>query len=163
MQNKLSSSAQNVQDTLRRLGFNYRVIELPQTTRTSREAAQAIGCRVEQIAKSLVFRGSDSRRPVLVIASGVNRVDEGLLREMTGEIMEKPDAAFVLEKTGFVIGGVAPIGHREPLVTYVDADLMQYDEIWAAAGNPFAVFKLRPHDLVKMTGGQVVEVKQRSG
>jgi len=163
MVSQLSPSAQNVQNALSRLGFDYQVIELPQTTRTAKEAALAIGCRVEQIAKSLIFRGCDSGRPILVIASGANRVDERLLMELTGEAVEKPDAGYVLEKTGFVIGGVAPVGHRERLATYLDADLLQYDVLWAAAGNPFAVFKLSPEDLVRMTGGQVVQVKKRSG
>lgn len=155
----LSPSAQKVQDALDRQGGNHAVVELPQTTRTSKEAAQAIGCTVEQIAKSLVFRGKQTRRAVLVIASGPNRVNEARIAELIGEPIEKPDADFVIQETGFVIGGVPPLGHAHPLPTYVDEDLLRYAEIWAAAGNPFAVFKLTPTDLVRLTGGTVIGVK----
>jgi len=155
----LSPSAQKVQDALHRLGFSNRVIELPDTTRTAAEAAAAIGCTVAQIAKSLVFQTRTSGRPVLVIASGVNRVNEKRMRALLGEKIRRPDADFVRQRTGFVIGGVPPIGHAEPLDTFIDEDLLQFEEIWAAAGNPFAVFKLTPDELVRMTGGQVIGVK----
>jgi prolyl-tRNA editing enzyme YbaK/EbsC (Cys-tRNA(Pro) deacylase) len=155
----LSASAQKVQDALSKLGFANQVVEMPDTTRTAAEAAQAVGCRVEQIAKSLIFRGKQSHKPILVIASGTNRVNEKKIGEFAAEPIERPDADFVRQKTGFVIGGVAPLGHAEPLETYIDEDLLQYEEIWAAAGNPNAVFKLVPADLVQMTGGRVVAVK----
>jgi len=158
-QPRLSTSAQKVQDALVNRGFHLQVVELPQTTRTSKEAAQAIGCRVEQIAKSLIFKGKETSQPVLVIASGTNRVNEANLSARLGEMVEKPDADYVLLRTGFVIGGVAPLGHTQPLRTYVDEDLLQYEEIWAAAGNPFAVFQLTPEDLLAMTGGEVISVK----
>lgn len=156
----LSPSAQKVQDTLAALGFDNRVVEHEQTTRTSAEAAQAVGCEVGQIAKSLVFKGRQSGRAFLVIASGANRVDEKKLRGLIGEKIERPDADFVRSRTGFVIGGVPPVGHAEPLETFVDESLMQYDSIWAAAGTPNAVFKLTPAELVKMTGGRVVSVSE---
>lgn len=159
MNQTLSPSAQKVQNALDERGFTLQVVELPQTTRTSKEAAQSIGCRVEQIAKSLIFRGKDSGKAYLIIASGTNRVNEAGFVDRVGEKIEKPDANFVLEKTGFVIGGVAPLGHRQPLETYIDEDLLQYGVIWAAAGNPFAVFQLTPQDLIAMTGGQVIPVK----
>lgn len=155
----LRPSAQKVQDALHRLGFANRVVELPDTTRTAAEAAAAIGCTVAQIAKSLVFQTRTSGRPVLVIASGVNRVNEKRMRALLGEKIRRPDADFVRQHTGFVIGGVPPIGHTERLETFIDEDLLQFEEIWAAAGNPFAVFKLTPDELVRMTGGQVVGVK----
>jgi prolyl-tRNA editing enzyme YbaK/EbsC (Cys-tRNA(Pro) deacylase) len=155
----LSPSAQKVQEALAALGFPHQVIEHEQTTRTSAEAAQAVGCEVGQIAKSLIFKGRQSGRAILVIASGANRVDEKKLRDLLGEKVEKPDADFVRERTGFVIGGVPPLGHAEPLITFIDEDLMQYDSIWAAAGTPNAVFLLTPVELVKMTGGRVVAVK----
>ena len=123
----LSPSAQKVQDTLAALGFPGEVIELPQSTRTSVEAAQAVGCTVGQIAKSLVFKGSVSDNPILVIASGSNRVNEKKIAELIGEKIEKPDAEFVREHTGFAIGGVPPVGHAEALETFVDEDLQQYD------------------------------------
>jgi len=137
----------------------HQVVELPHTTRSAAEAAQAIGCRVEQIAKSLVFRGQRTHRPILVIASGPNRVNEGKIGELVSEPIGKADADFVRQRTGFVIGGVPPLAHLEPLETFIDQDLLQYEEIWAAAGNPNAVFRLTPVDLIKMTGGRVVSVK----
>lgn len=159
MSDTLSPSAQRVQDALCRMGLPSQVVELPQTTRTAAEAAAAIGCRVEQIAKSLVFRGRQSQKPVLVIASGVNRVNEKRVGELLGERIERADPDFVRARTGFVIGGVPPVGHLERLATFIDEDLLQYGEIWAAAGNPNAVFRLVPSDLSRMTDGQVVSVK----
>ena len=155
----LSPSAQKVQDALAARGFTNQVVEHEQTTRTSAEAAQAVGCEVGQIAKSLVFKGRQSGKAILVTASGANRVDEKKLRDLVGEKVEKPDADFVRERTGFVIGGVPPLGHAEPLITFIDEDLMQFDSIWAAAGTPNAVFPLTPAELVKMTGGKVAAIK----
>lgn len=159
MSNTLSPSVQMVQDALKALGFINEVMELQSTTRTSAEAAQAVGCRVEQIAKSIVFRGKQTDRPVLVIASGPNRVNEKKIEELISEPLGKADANFVREKTGFVIGGVPPVGHLEKIEIFIDEDLLQYEEIWAAAGSPNAVFRLTPSDLVKMTGGRVVSIK----
>ncbi|MFN8490967.1 MAG: YbaK/EbsC family protein [Caldilineaceae bacterium] len=159
MSNILKPSAQKVQDALTTLGFTNRVIELPDSTRTSVEAAAAVGCEVAQIAKSLIFQGKESRRAILVIASGSNRVNEKQMAERLGEKLQKPDAEFVREQTGFVIGGVPPLGHAQPLLTLIDEDLLQYAEIWAAAGHPNAVFRLKPTELVQMTGGTVVGIK----
>jgi Cys-tRNA(Pro) deacylase len=159
MSNELSASARKVQDILNRHGFVCQVVELPEITRTAKEAAQAIGCRVEQIAKSLVFRGKNTHKPILVVASGSNRVNENRLSERVSEPVEMADADFIRDRTGFVIGGIPPIGHSERLETFIDEDLLEYDEIWAAAGNPHAVFKLTPSDLKKMTDGQVISVK----
>ena len=158
MSQPLSPSAQKVQEALSAGGFSYQVIEFSQLTRTAAEAAQAIGCRVEQIAKSLVFRGKHSGAAILVIASGPNRVKEKSVATLLGEPLEKADADFVREQTGFVIGGVPPIGHRNQGSVFIDKDLLQYEEIWAAAGTPNAVFRLAPADLVTMTGGQIVNV-----
>ena len=158
MPENLSSSAQIVQQALATLGFSYRVRQLPASTRTAREAAAAVGCEVGQIAKSLVFRRKNSGKAVLVITSGSNRVDEARLRETVGEPVAMADAEHVREWTGFAIGGVPPVGHRQPLETLIDRDLMQYAEIWAAAGTPNAVFPLNPVDLEIMTQGRVVQV-----
>lgn len=152
----LSSSAQKFQTALEDLGFACEVVELPTTTRTAKEAARAVGCRVEQIAKSLVFRGKTTGRPLLVVASGPNRVDEAKLSECVAEPVELANPEFVREKTGFVIGGVPPLGHPERLETFLDEDLLHHDELWAAAGTPRAVFKLTPAELKSMTGGRVV-------
>ena len=161
MSQELSASAQKVQRALQERGFAHcEVVELPSSTRTAQEAAQSIGCRVEQIVKSLIFRARQSDTPILVVASGANRVNEQQLSVLVGEPIEKAKASFVQQSTGFVIGGVPPIGHAKPLRTFIDKDLLQYDEIWAAAGTPFAVFCLTPQELVAMTGGKVFEIAQ---
>lgn len=158
MGKNLSLSAQRVQDALQTLGLSLQVVELPNSTRTAVEAAQAIGCQVEQIVKSLIFKSKKSGRPILVVASGANRVNEKKLAALIGEPLGKADADFVRQRTGFAIGGVAPVGLTEEIETYVDEDLLQYEEIWAAAGTPHAVFSLTPNDLVKITGGRVVNI-----
>ena len=159
MENELSSSARRVQQALADKGMQLKVVELPGSTRTAGDAAQAVGCQVAQIAKSLVFRGKASGAAVLVIASGANRVDEKKLARLLSEPVEKPDADFVRQTTGFVIGGVPPVGHIEPLRTFIDVDLLDHACIWAAAGTPHALFALTPGDLLKMTTGQVAEIK----
>ena len=155
---ELSTSAQKVQQALAKLGFSLEVVELPCSTRTAVEAAQAVGCEVGQIVKSLIFRGLRSQQPIMVAASGSNRVKEKRIASLIDEPLGKADADFVRQHTGFVIGGVPPVGHAQPLQTFIDEDLMQYSEIWAAAGTPHAVFRLTPADLVKMTGGRVVRI-----
>jgi prolyl-tRNA editing enzyme YbaK/EbsC (Cys-tRNA(Pro) deacylase) len=157
--NFLKPSAQKVQDAIKALGYTFTVMELPDSTRTAAEAAAAIGCEVAQIAKSLVFRRKNSNSPLLVIASGINRVNENRIAEWLHEPLEKADADYVREHTGFVIGGVPPIGHPESLKTLIDEDLFLYDVIWAAAGHPKAVFQLTPQALVKMTKGHILSVK----
>jgi Cys-tRNA(Pro) deacylase len=158
MSKPLPPSAQKIQEALQHLGISSQVLELPQSTRTAAEAAQAVGCAVGQIVKSLVFRGKETHQPILVLASGANRVNEQALAQLIGEPIEKADADFVREQTGFAVGGVPPIGHIQPLPTYIDKDLLQYEEIWAAAGTPHAVFPLTPADLVRMTGGTVISI-----
>src|SRR5512135_3456645 len=131
METPLSPSVQKVQDAIKNLGFSIEVVELEATTRTSAEAAQAVGCKVEQIAKSLVFQTGISHRPILVIASGLNRVNEKKMAELISEPIGKADADFVRRHTGFAIGGVPPVGHLEKLELFIDEDLLQYGEIWA--------------------------------
>ena len=155
----LSPSAQKVQDALAARGFTLSVIELPQSTRTSAEAAQAVGCALGQIAKSIIFRARKTDRAVLVLTSGANRVNEKAVAALLGEPLGKADADFVRARTGFVIGGVPPVGHAESLVTFIDEDLLQYADIWAAAGTPNALFKLTPGELAALTDGQVARVK----
>ncbi len=156
---ELSPSARKVQQALEALGMHLEVVELPGSTRTAVEAAQAVGCQVGQIVKSLIFKTKRTGRPLLVVASGQNRVDERRIEALVDEPLGKADADFVRQQTGFVIGGVPPVGHTQPLTTFIDEDLLQYGEIWAAAGTPHAVFRLTPAELVRMTGGQVVGVK----
>ena len=154
----LKPSAQKVQDALTARGFANQVVELPDSTRTAAEAAAAVNCTVGQIAKSLVFVTKTTNRPLLVIASGSNRVNEKTLQTLVGEKIVRPDADTVRAVTGFVIGGVPPLGHAQPLTTYIDRDLLQYAGIWAAAGHPNAVFALTPADLVAMTQGTLIDV-----
>ena len=155
----LSPSAQRVQDALTRLSLTLQVVELPDSTRSAAEAAEAIGCSVGQIAKSLIFKTKGSERPILVIASGPNRVDLNKIAALVGEKITKADADFVRKHTGFAIGGVPPVGHSQPVNTFIDEDLLAYEEIWAAAGTPNAVFRLTGEDLVRATGGNVIGVK----
>jgi prolyl-tRNA editing enzyme YbaK/EbsC (Cys-tRNA(Pro) deacylase) len=156
---QLSPSAQKVQDALRALGFDLTVIEHAESTRTAQEAAERVCVTLGQIVKSLIFKGKASGKPILVLTSGANRVDEKRIKEYAGEKIERADADFVREATGYAIGGVPPIAHVKQMETYLDEDLLQYDVIWAAAGTPKAVFELTPGDLQKMTGGQVKCVK----
>jgi prolyl-tRNA editing enzyme YbaK/EbsC (Cys-tRNA(Pro) deacylase) len=132
---------------------------MPDTTRSAVEAASAIGCSVGQIAKSILFKSSLSGRPVLVVASGSNRVNEKGIGELRAEKLEKASAPFVRESTGFAIGGVPPIGFEDDIETWIDEDLLQYDTVWAAAGTPFSVFSITPKQLVEITKGRVVGVK----
>jgi prolyl-tRNA editing enzyme YbaK/EbsC (Cys-tRNA(Pro) deacylase) len=157
----LSAAAQRVQDALRALGVACQVVELPESTRSAVEAAHAIGCRVEQIVKSLVFRGQSTNRPILAVVSGGNRVDEEKLAVLVAEPVAKADAEYVRQRTGYAIGGVPPVGHVESLVCVVDEDLLQYEQIWAAAGTPRAVFRLTPADLQRITDGRVASVAAR--
>ena len=155
-----SRSARRVQEALAARGFAFDVKEFPESTRTSAEAAAAIGCAVGEIAKSLVFRGAESGEAVLIIASGANRVDPAKAEALLGEAIGRADADFVRAATGFAIGGVPPLGHDRPLVTLIDEDLLAFEVIWAAAGTPNAVFRLSPKDLGDLTGGRVGDVKQ---
>ncbi len=157
---ELKGSLLRVQDALAAKGFEIEVTTFPESTRTSAEAAAAIGCSVGQIAKSLVFRAAESDRPVLVIASGDNRVDTGKVAALLGETIARADADFVRARTGFAIGGVAPVAHKEPPLVLIDRDLLTHDRIWAAAGAPNAVFPLAPRDLEALTGGGVADIRQ---
>lgn len=156
----LPAAAQRVQDHLTAIDPAFQVQEMPDSTRTAEEAAAACGCTVAQIAKSIIFRGKTSGRPILVIASGVNRVDEKKVRDALGEKPSRADADFVRGKTGFAIGGVPPVAHAEPPVVLIDRDLLAFDEIWASGGTPRAVFALDPARLEGLTGGQVADVKK---
>ena len=145
-------------DELQRRGSDVEVIELPTSARTAAEAAAAVGCDISQIAKSLVFRAAQTQRPVLVIASGSNRVDVAAIASHLGEKVVRADPDWVRETAGFAIGGIPPIGHRTEPVTYIDEDLMQLAEIWAAGGSPNAVFRLTPAELASLTGGTVLRL-----
>jgi prolyl-tRNA editing enzyme YbaK/EbsC (Cys-tRNA(Pro) deacylase) len=155
----LSLSAQKVQDLLTLQGFDCKVTETAESTRTAQEAADRAGCLLGQIIKSLIFKGKTSHKPILVLTSGANRVDEKRISEYANEPIVRADADFVRAVTGFAIGGVPPLGHIQKMETYLDEDLLQYKTIWGAAGTPNAIFELAPDDLIKMTNGKVVRVK----
>jgi prolyl-tRNA editing enzyme YbaK/EbsC (Cys-tRNA(Pro) deacylase) len=144
------------------LGDAYRVLEFEQSTHSSAEAAAAIGCDVAQIAKSMLFKATDGT-PILVVASGTNRVDEKKIATLLGQKISRADPAFVLDRTGFAVGGVPPVGHTTPPVTFLDRDLRTYTEIWAAAGSPNAVFALTPTDLARLTGAAFADVARAIG
>jgi Cys-tRNA(Pro) deacylase len=144
--------------TLSSLGVSAEVREFAESTATAQEAAEAIGTSVERIVKSLVFATSDGR-PLLALVSGANRVDLSRLAAVVGQPVGRANASQVRQATGFAIGGVPPVGHDSSLSVYVDADLLQYDQVWAAAGTPNSVFSIAPDDLVRIASGQVVPLK----
>jgi prolyl-tRNA editing enzyme YbaK/EbsC (Cys-tRNA(Pro) deacylase) len=155
----LSLSAQKIQDTLNTLGSDFHVVEFSGSTRTAQEAADRVGCQLGQIVKSMIFRGQVSNKGILVLTSGANRVDEKKVSQYVQEAIGRADPDFVRTMTGFAIGGVPPVGHIQPMETYIDEDLLQYDTLWAAAGTPKAIFELPPTDLVNMTRGRIVSIK----
>lgn len=155
----LSPSARKVQEELARLGYTCTVVEHAEPTRTAQEAAERAGCSLGQITKSLIFRGTATGKPILVLTSGANRVDEKRISGYAGEPIVRADPEFVRSVTGFAIGGVPPIAHAAEMTTYLDEDLLVFDAIWAAAGTPNAIFELTPDDLRRMTGGLAVRVK----
>ena len=159
MKDDLSASAKKVQQALVALGMDCTVVELPDSTRTAKEAAQAVGCEVGQIVKSIVMISKITRRPVMVVASGSNRINENTLGQILEEPVEKAEAEFVRVQTGYAIGGVPPVGLSGQVITFIDEDLLKYKTVWAAAGTPHAVFEFNPQDLPRMTGGKVISIK----
>ncbi len=143
MQN-LTTSVQQVQKKLMELGHPNEVVKLTDSARTAQEAADALGCEVAQIAKSIIFKLKSTNQPLLVVASGINRIDEKLVAQTLNDKLGKADADFVRESTGFVIGGVPPLGHKNSVLTLIDEDLFKYETLWAAAGHPKAVFPFEP-------------------
>jgi prolyl-tRNA editing enzyme YbaK/EbsC (Cys-tRNA(Pro) deacylase) len=153
----LSATAQRVQDALDAAGVATTIVEYDVPARTSAQAAEVLGCTVGQIAKSLVFK-AQSGRPVLVIASGANRVDEAKVAALVGEPIGKADATFVREATGYAIGGIPPLGHAQRLVPLIDRDLLAYDVVYAAGGTPHAMFPVTPAALLRVSGGTPADV-----
>ncbi len=142
------------------LGSRFSVLEFEESTATSADAAAAIGCTVAQIAKTVVFQGKTSGACIVAVASGVNRVDEKALGRLAEEKLRRPDADLVKDLTGYVIGGVSPVGLPESALVYLDRDLEGFTEIWASAGTPNAVFRLTPNDLVEITGANFADIKR---
>jgi prolyl-tRNA editing enzyme YbaK/EbsC (Cys-tRNA(Pro) deacylase) len=148
----LSPASRRVLDAADSLGLAVTVRIMPDSTRTAIEAATACKCAVDQIVKSLIFRGTSSGKPYLLLVSGKNRVDEAKVAAVLGEALQRPDAAYVREVTGFAIGGVSPLGHARPLATYVDPDLLAFDTVFAAAGTPNTIFAVDPKRLAEAVG-----------
>lgn len=155
-----NNSVDRVRAALLSAGHADTIAEFPDGTRTAADAATAVGCTVAQIAKSIVLRAGD--QVVLVIASGVNRVDVAKVSALLGAAVKSADARWVRDVTGFAIGGVAPVGHLSPPRVLIDEDLMVLDPIWAAAGSPRHAFRTSARELVDMTGGQVSDVKDQA-
>jgi prolyl-tRNA editing enzyme YbaK/EbsC (Cys-tRNA(Pro) deacylase) len=153
----VKQSVQRVMDALQAAGLDVEIRELSASTRTAEEAAAAVGTTVPKIVKSLVFLADDA--PIVALVSGSNRLDTNRLGAALGRTIARADAATVRAATGFAIGGVPPLGHVTPLDVVVDRDLLQYDEVWAAAGTPHAVFPIAPDALVSATGGKVIDLK----
>jgi prolyl-tRNA editing enzyme YbaK/EbsC (Cys-tRNA(Pro) deacylase) len=139
------------------LGDAFRVLEFDDSTHSSAEAAAAVGCELAQIAKSMVFRAADGQ-PVLVVASGANRVDDRKVGALLGQRIRRAEPDVVLRQTGFAPGGVPPVGHATRPVTFLDRDLLPFATIWAAAGSPNAVFELTPAELAQLTGADFADV-----
>ena len=153
-------SAQNVAATAKDLGLDINIVEFDETTRTAGDAANAIGCQVAQIVKSLLFLVGG--QPVMPLVSGANRLDDRKLARVFGvgrKKVKRADADQVKELTGFSIGGVPPFGHSTTIPIYVDEDLLQFEIVWAAAGTPHAVFAISPKDLIAASGGAAVDLK----
>lgn len=152
-------TARRTQQLLAERGIASTVVEFEQPTRTSAEAAAAIGCTVAEIAKSIVFKGKQSGQAILVVASGDNRVCERKVAERIGEKLGRADADFVRDATGYAIGGVAPLGHVRPVRLLLDGDLRRFARIWAAGGTPFSVFPLTPEQLQQLTGADWSDIR----
>ncbi len=145
-----------VVDAARAAGLAIEIKTFAQSTRTAQEAAAACGCDVGQIVKSMVFQGKATGSAVLLLVSGVNRVDEKSIAAVIGETLKRPDAHVVRTLTGFAIGGIPPLGHVTPMKTFFDDALLSYDVVWAAAGTPESVFSVEPQALATATGAQVI-------
>jgi prolyl-tRNA editing enzyme YbaK/EbsC (Cys-tRNA(Pro) deacylase) len=150
---------QRVAQALSSAGHPHAPRWLDVAARTAQEAADVLGVGVAQIAKSVVFRRRSDDAAVLVVTSGDKRVDEKRVAAITGPLA-RADAEFVKARTGFSIGGVAPLAHSQPPVLLIDRELFRFSEIWAAAGHPNGVFRLSPDDLVRLTGAPVADVVQ---
>ena len=150
----MSKSLARVKAALQAAGEPAEVLEMAETTRTAEDAARAAGCEVDQIAKSIIFRGEDSGHVILFLTAGGNRVDPALASEVAGQPLGKADAALIREETGFAIGGVAPVGHLNPVTAYFDPRLSDFAQVWAAAGTPRHIFAIAPDRLLAITGAK---------
>jgi prolyl-tRNA editing enzyme YbaK/EbsC (Cys-tRNA(Pro) deacylase) len=148
----MSKSVKRVARVLQDSGLSAEIVEMPESTRSAAEAAAVVGCVVDQIAKSIIFRGEDSGTALLFLTAGGNLVDPARATALAGETLGKADAALVRAQTGFAIGGVSPVGHLNPIRAFFDPRLFEFDTVWAAAGTPRHVFAIDPRRLVELTG-----------
>lgn len=155
---ELPKSAQRFRAAAEAAGLKFEIREMPDSTRSAEEAAAACDCALGQIVKSLVFAGKESGSPYLLLVSGSNRVDQNAVATIIGEKLDRPNADFVREVTGYSIGGIPPLGFALPVKTWMDEDLLQYDEIFAAAGTPYCIFSASPNDLAKSAGADIIKV-----
>ncbi len=156
----LSKSAQRVQEALSKREHSFEVKALSFSARTALDAATTIGCDIAQIVKSLLFRSIDTNQPILILASGINRVNEKKIEKLVGEKIVKADADFTRKITGFAIGGIPPVGHQQKInFIFIDEDLLKFEILWAAAGTPHTVFSLHSIDIANLTDGKIVSIK----
>lgn len=153
----MSKSVRRVQKALAEAGVEARILEMGESTRTALDAAQAADCAVDQIAKSIIFRGEETGHVVLFLTAGGNRVDASKATAVAGQPLGKADADLIRAETGFAIGGVAPVGHLNPVTAYFDSRLMDFDVVWAAAGTPRHIFAMDPRRLLDITGAKVAD------
>jgi len=160
----LSNHAKSIQEILEKCKLTCKVVELPHSTRTAYDAAKTIGCSISHIVKSLIFKTSISHKPILILVSGSNQVNEEKIESLLNEKLVKAPASFVKEVTGFSIGGIPPIGHKNPIDTiYIDQDLLKLDEVWAAAGTSHAVFSISVKKLLTIVNGKTIDLSQKKG
>lgn len=152
----MSKSLERVARTLRDNGMDCHPVEIGPAN-TAHQAAALVGCAVDQIAKSIIFRGARSGAALLFITAGGNRVADARAAALAGESLEKADAAFIRAQTGFVIGGVAPVGHLRPPSAFFDPRLNDFGKVWAAAGTPRHVFAIAPAALLRLSGAQAAD------
>lgn len=148
----MSKSLKRVRDALETAGIDVDICEMNQGTRTAEDAARAVGCDVDQIAKSIIFRGEQTGHVVLFLTAGGNRVDADKATAIAGQPLGKADADLIRAETGFAIGGVSPVGHLTRIQAWIDPRLSDFAEVWAAAGTPRHVFAISPADLIRVTG-----------
>ncbi|MCK0170192.1 YbaK/EbsC family protein [Aliiroseovarius sp. S1123] len=148
----MSKSLKRVRTALEKAGIDAKVIEMSEGTRTAADAARACACQIDQIAKSIIFRGETSGHVILFLTAGGNQVDADKASALAGEPLGKADAKLIRAETGFAIGGVSPVGMTSPVRAFYDARLLEFDEVWAAAGTPRHVFPAAPRDLIRVCG-----------
>lgn len=153
----MSKSLKRVRAALEAAGIEVEILEMGESTRTAAEAAAAAGCEIDQIVKSIIFRGEADGQAILFLTAGGNKVDGAKASALAGEALGKADAALIRAQTGFAIGGVSPIGHLNPIRAFFDPRLMDFDEIWAAAGTPRHIFAAKPAEILALSGAQVAD------